>query len=203
MQIINKLSTNLERGLTMKTKHSWFIVPLAVPIFTTIHYLVAIFFPWVSASLVGPFLGFILISIVFGGWGSSLVGSGILSAYVLIETDYDPWRTGQLIFFSVVGAVMSVTVKQLLIRWHSEAEYYRQKALDTFNGNRARMVEALDNLDKALAAVDIIDVKKFAQIARIKQADTLTLVDSWHEMAKDKRVAIEEIKKAGGYPLAG
>ena len=97
-------------------------------------------------------------------------------------------------------AIFGGLLKRWLIESVLEAEYYRQKAIDNFNGNRAKMVEALDNLDKALEAKEVVDIKKYVQVARLKQADTLTLTSSWHEMAKDKRLAIEAIEESAGYP---
>ena len=112
----------------------------------------------------------------------------------------DPARFIQLMLTAWPIAIGGGLLKRWLIESVLEAEYYRQKAIDNFNGNRAKMVEALDNLDKALEAKEVVDIKKYVQIARLKQADTLTLTSSWHEMAKDKRLAIEAIEESAGYP---
>lgn len=197
--MLDLLSHRINRGALMATKFERYLVgPLSTLAFIALVQL-ATHFEWYTASLAFPFIG-LAIGAFYGGLRSNLVSALFITLYTVIASDYNIARSIQIILAALTIAVISGALKQSLRRSILEAEYYRQKAIDTYNGNRSKMVEALDNLDRALRTDDIVDVKKFVQIARIKQADTLTLTGSWHEMAKDKRIAVEEIEKAGGYP---
>jgi hypothetical protein len=156
-------------------------------------------YPWYSPSLALCFIG-LAIGAVFAGLRSSLVSATIILIYGTTEFEVNPVRALQAVIAAYGCAIVYGYGRRLLIKWYQEAEYFRQKAVDNYNGNRAKMIEALDNMDTALNAVDMVDVKKFAQIARIKLADTLTLTSSWHEMARDKRLAIETLEQSAGYP---
>jgi hypothetical protein len=161
-------------------------------------------FEWYSVSLALPFAG-LAIGIWYGGLRANLAAAAILSTYAFMT--YDPLRFIQVAAAAFLIAAPSGLLKRSLRAATLEAEYYRLKAIDSYNGNRAKMVEALDSLDGALEILRklqgnsvIKPVFELVQAARIKQADTLTLTSSWHEMAQDRRIVIEEMEKASGYP---
>jgi hypothetical protein len=194
----NYLSHQAEREL-IKNKLLPHLVGPAVTFALTILVEYLSRFEWYTPIPVILFIG-LGVSAIWGGLRSSLLSASIITGYVFVELDSDPGQIIQVALTAYSIATVNGLGRRLLRHWILEAEYYRQKSIDNYNGNRAKMVEALDSLDKALQADDITKVRKLVETARIKQADTLTLMSSWHEMAKDKRLAIEALETSAGYP---
>ncbi len=133
----------------------------------------------------------------WSGLRSALFSAFLISLYPLSHLElYGSFGAAVAAIAAFLIAAPSGILKRALREEILETEYYRQKEIDTYNGNRAKAVEALDNLDKALKADEEVDIKKYVQIARIKLADTLTLINSWREMAKDKEEAISKLEQA-------
>ncbi len=133
----------------------------------------------------------------FSGLRGSLLSALIVSLYPFYHFDWFGWSgIIQVAGGAFLIAAPSGMLKRALREQVLEAEYLRQKAIDTYNGNRSKAVEALDSLDQALKADELVDIKKYVQVARIKLADTLTLIGSWYEIAKNQEVAIEKLEQA-------
>lgn len=143
MRLIFRLSDYIEHGLAAERPEHRLRTPGVTAALIVILWLITHFFPQVTPSLAIPFLGFLVATFWWGSLFSSLLGAFVISAYVIIEPDLDPWRSGQLIAASVVGAFLTIAVRESLIRQIREAE-------------RARRVENLVNAaDKTL--VDLKD----------------------------------------------
>lgn len=143
MRLVTRLTTHIEHGLAAERPERRLPIPGVTFALIAILYLVTHFFPQVTPSLAIPFLGFLVAAFWWGNLISALLGAFVLSAYALIETDLDPWRSGQLIVASVAGAFLVIAVREALIRQIKEAE-------------RARRVESLVNAaDKTL--IDLKD----------------------------------------------
>lgn len=159
-------------GIEFASRHEWFTVTLALPV------------------------GVMALCLFWSGLRANLVSATFVTAYALYSSHFDPSRTIQLMLTVWPVAVFGGLMRKLLIESATEAEHYRLKAIDTLNGNRKKMEEALEALDLALASNDMVEIKKQVQIARIKQADTLTLVSSWHEIAQEQQAGIEKLERA-------
>lgn len=149
-------------------------------------------------SVAIPYAVMVLFILSWSGLRASLAMALLVGLYPFLfhYEDYGFERAFLLALSAFLIAAPSGVLKRALREEAIRTEYYRLKAIDNINGNRARMMEAMAALDKAMEADDMIDVKKYVQIARIKQADTITLVDSWREIARNQEIGIEKLEQA-------
>jgi hypothetical protein len=200
MRIIeNRLIYSLKQRATMENKfHRYFLAPLLVLFLVGVVDL-ANLLEWYTLTLAFPLAG-LAIGIWYGGLRANLASALIISVYAFMT--YDLARFAQVAIAAFLIAGSSGILKRSLRANVLEGEYYRQKAMDSVNGNRAKMVEALDQIDRALAYIGTgkLDDPLFISVmaARKRLADTLTLTDSWREMAQSKQVAIQGIAAEGG-----
>lgn len=127
--------------------------------------------------------------------GAILAGLAIILYAVYHRDWYGLDGIIQVMIGVALIALPSGILKRAIREIAIQAEHYRLRAIDTFNGNRRKMEQALEALDLALKSEDLIEIKKYTQIGRIKVADTLTLVDSWHEIAHNQQVGIEKLEQ--------
>lgn len=162
---------------------------------------IASHFEWYTTSLAFPFIG-LAIGAFYGGLRSNLVSAALITTYTIVASDYNVARSIQIITSAVTIATVSGILKRQLRERIIEAEHYRLRLLDTFNGNKARLKSAIDELD-TLRDEMYGEAKKNdiwrarlnkVEAARGKLADLVLLVDSYHEMARDRRL----VEQGGG-----
>lgn len=177
----------------MRVRYNFLIVPLVTFALTVAHYLVASLFPQFGASLIGPFLGFILICIMFGDPICSLVGALIFSLYAHVESGYDSWRIVQVVVFSVIGALSSVAVRRSLIRWHDEAIRNRHAVdlINAANGNLGKLKEIHLDAKNLIQWWDgLSEAARFEMAKNIlgNLAHVLTVWEGWHALFQEKEI---------------
>lgn len=146
-----------------------------------------------STTLALPFAALSL-GAWYGGLRANLASAFIISLYAFFF--YDPFRFASVAVSSFAIAGASGMLKRSLRETIIEAEHYRLRLLDTFNGNKAKLKAALDELDTLRdemygeAKKNNIWKARLTKIETVrgKLADLVLLVDSYHQMAEDRRL---------------
>jgi hypothetical protein len=218
MRLVGRLSDQIERGITNAHDWHYFTVPGVTFAATSAAWLVMRFFPQVTSSLAIPFLVFLAASFWWGNLYSALVGAAVISAYTIIETGFDFWRGGQLVFAAVLGAFLIAAIKESLIRKIIEAERGHRavqlaseadKSLDRLKGIHKRVSQVVQGWPVMAEA----DRFNFMVAHRGELANLLQVYDGFHQLylemetvkwenlqkiqAKDHQVEsyVEELKK--------
>lgn len=153
-------------------------------------------------SLALPFIG-LAFSAFYGGLFSNILSAVVIIGFTIIETNYDPVRSSQVIISALSIAFINGLLKRRLRVRILEAESNRRKAelVDTLNGNVSRFIKALNTLDALQRNWDVYTPARRKQMVEDTHdglADLITSVQGWKEMADNRRLVIEQMDKGKG-----
>lgn len=167
-----------------------------------------LYLPPGSSTVAFTFIPLVL-GAILGGLRASLFSALLVTVYSAYFTEYNPWRliAVSVSAFAVAGVISwgkRRLVKQALenerLQIKLEMEHAKIEIAEATlpNGNRARirvvnnlLVDLLKDFDKLSPDAVLKSIRR----AQYQLANTLTLFDSWHEIAKEKMIAIEKLEK--------